>query len=305
MSSPTENHVGRDGAVHALLPVVKARFETAARIGDLVRRHPRRELKNVPGRLAAFEQPALFSDAFTVPIAADRALHLFFQNAPGTAQFAQGVEVAEHGHVRIGRVVQVLVASRLRVRPLGRAHEREPGSAHQHLGIASGRDDAQIEPTGHVLHGPRAGKERIPPIRPRWRRHLRERSRKECLDLIVGLTHGSGRSHDLRTDGVRREMPLAERFNGRLVKADHRAERPGDQMQFVLDHQIGRRQRLAQRMARAWCGRAVKPAFVKPLRSPEQHARLPHPRQGGELVHSRYQERRQTPVERFVHRDNR
>ena len=52
-------------------------------------------------------------------------------------------------------------------------------------------------------------------------------------------------------------------------------------------------------------GGAVEPLRIEAVGSAQQRAGLPHPRQRGELVHRGDQERRQPPVDRLVHADDR
>ena len=76
-------------------------------------------------------------------------------------------------------------------------------------------------------------------------------------------------------------------------------------MQLVLDDEIGRRQRTREAVgAPAGLRGPVEPVRVVALGAAEKRAGLPHPWQGGELVHGGDQERGQAPVERFVHRDD-
>ena len=45
-----------------------------------------------------------------------------------------------------------------------------------------------------------------------------------------------------------RDVPAAECVEGRLVEPDHGAQRAGDQVQLVLDDQVGRQERGGQRL---------------------------------------------------------
>ena len=65
----------------------------------------------------------------------------------------------------------------------------------------------------------------------------------ECLDLILRVADGRGGGDDLWPHPASVHLSGAQGFNRRFVQADHGAERPGDQVQLVLDDEIRRRQR--------------------------------------------------------------
>ena len=76
-------------------------------------------------------------------------------------------------------------------------------------------------------------------------------------------------------------------------------------MQLVLDDEVRRRERRLQSLPRPRLGGAVEPLRIETVCPAEQRAGLSHPRQRGELVHRGDQERRQPPVDRLVHADDR
>ena len=76
-------------------------------------------------------------------------------------------------------------------------------------------------------------------------------------------------------------------------------------MQLVLDNQVRRRERRLQTPPRPRFGSAVEPLPLEAVGPAQERAGLPHPRQRGELVHRRDEERRQPPVDRLVHADDR
>ena len=130
-------------------------------------------------------------------------------------------------------------------------------------------------------------------------------SPEERLDLLPGVTDGGRRGDDLRPRPAPVDLPCAQRLDDRLVEACHRAERAGDQVQLVLDDEIGRRQRTRKPTAHARFRGAVEPVCVIPVGAAEQRAGIAHPRQRGELVHGGDEERGQAPVERLVDRHDR
>ena len=289
---------------HPLLAIVERRPQTSPRVRHLVGGHSGREFHDIPSSSAALERAGRLADALAVPITTDRALHFFFQDPPRSAEFPQRVEVAEHGHVRIGGIGLVGIAARALVGTLRRAHQREPRPTHEHLGVAARRDDAEIEASRHLLRRADAGEEGVVPRRPRRRKYLRERAGEQRLDLIVRLPNGGRGSNDLRTNRIRFQTAHAQGVDRRFVEADHRAEGAGNQMQLVLDHEIGRRQRPTERPAFPWRRRAVEPVIVVAFRTTEQHAGVADPRQRREFVNRRDQECRQPAIDRLVHRDD-
>ena len=147
------------------------------------------------------------------------------------------------------------------------------------------------------------GEEGILPLDAGRREYAGLASGEQRLHLALRLAHGGGGGDDLRggPPGFAKTA-AAQRVDDRLVEAHHRAEGAGDEMQFVLDHQVRRRQGLWQLGADARRLRgAVEAAFVVPIRAAEQLAGLRLPRQGRELVHGGDQKRRQALVDRLVH----
>ena len=101
-------------------------------------------------------------------------------------------------------------------------------------------------------------------------------------------------------------LPTAQLVQGRLVQADHRSQRTGDQVQFVLDDQVGRQQPSAgQRVAPAGLARAIEAVLVVPLDAAEERPDLAGPGHGRELVHRGDQEARQPAIDRLIDRQDR
>ena len=286
------DHVCRDGAVHTLRPIMEANPEAPARLGHHIRRHARGELHHLREGLAVLEESAVFAHALADAIGLDGVLHLFLEDPAGPTQFAQAVEVPEHGHVGVGRVLEVLVPARVAVGALGSAHEREPRLPHHDLRIPSLGSNPEVQSRRDLRGRHRVGKERVPTIGARRRKHLREWPREQRLNLVLRPSHGGGRRHDLRPHRAAVDLAHAERLDCRLIEAGHRAEWTRDQVQLVLDDEVGRGQRCGEARAPPRLRGSIEPLRIGPLRPAEQCPRLPDPRQRGKLVHRRDHERR-------------
>ena len=116
------------------------------------------------------------------------------------------------------------------------------------------------------------------------------------------------------------DLPSAELVDGRFVQPDQRAQRAADEVQFVLDDQVGwtKRRMLQQFWPRAgpsfdfgWNVESSISGDLNPCRSqiavhlPEEHLHFALPRHLGELVHRGDQQRRQPAINLLVHHDHR
>ena len=302
---PDRDHVGRDRAVDSLLAVVKGASEAPSGLGDPVGAHPGRKFHHTGEAEPVPEQARRLTEAPTVAIPLECVLHLLFQNPSGAPKLAQAVEVAEHGHVRIRGIGRVPVAARLAPRPLRRAHECEHHPAHHLLRVAPLGGDPEVPSRVPLRCGQGAGEERVPAVRSGRRKDLGGRAREEGLDLVLGMTDGGGRGDDLRLEPPSIVLSRAEGLDHRLVEPGHRAERAGDEVQLVLDHEIGRWYGPREAVSPAGLGGSVEPVGVVPVRAAEQRSGIAHPGERGELVHGRDQKRGEAPVERFVDGDDR
>ena len=297
------DHVGGDGAIDPLL-LVEGAFQPLPRFGHLVGGDAGGQLQHLGKGAAVLEQAPRFADALALAVLLEGVLHLLLQNAPGAAEFAQAVEVAEHGHVRVGGVVLVLVPAGFPKGPLRRAHQRQPDLAHDQFGAASRGGDAEIAAPRGFLQRQGEGKEGIPPVRPRRWEDLGLRPAEQGLNLILGAAHGGGGGDDL---GPRRrpvKAAHAQRFDGGFIQPHHGAERAGNQMQLVLDDEVRRRQRTVEALFLACIRRAVEALRIAALGAAEQLAGARLPRQGGELIDRGDEEGRQAAVNRLIHRQN-
>ena len=72
------------------------------------------------------------------------------------------------------------------------------------------------------------------------RRENSDTPHEDVVDLLGGLPHRRGRGDDLGLDRVAFELPAAEVVDGGLVKSDHRTQRTADEVELVLNDQVGR-----------------------------------------------------------------
>ena len=295
------DHVRRDRAVDPLLDLVEWRLESAARLGHLVGRNARGEFDHLGEVLAVLEEPSLFADPLAASVGLDRILDLLLEDPARPAQLAQAVEVAEHRHIRVGGVLLVLVPAGVAVGALGGAHQGEPRLAHDDFRVPALRGDSEIKPCRRLRRGNRPREERVAPVGPGRREHLRQWPREERLDLVLRPAHGGGRGDDLGPHRAPVNLAHAQRLDRGLVEPGHRAERSRDQVQLVLDHEVGRRERRGEARALARLRGSIEARRVVPLRPTEQRPGLPDPRERCEFVDRRDQEGREPPVDRLVH----
>ena len=102
---------------------------------------------------------------------------------------------------------------------------------------------------------------------------LPSRSREDGPDLVRRSSDGRGRRHDLGGGATARDL-----VDGRLVEPDHGAQRATDEVQLVLNDEVGRQIGVA--------------GVGNPSPGSEQRPDLPLPRHHGELVHGADDERR-------------
>ena len=287
MSRPTEIMFVASAAVDAVVPVVEPAFEPTPRLGHLVGRDARGQLEHLGEVGAVAEQAARLADPAPRPVARDGGADLLLEDPPRPAQLAQAVEVGQRRHVGIGGVPRVSAAPRLVPRVRSRPHQRQQHPAHQDLGVPALRGDADVLPCRRLRRRQGPGEERVAAIRPRRGEHLGHRPREQRLNLVLRPAHRRGRGDDLRLDDPSVHLAHRKRLDRRLVEAGHGAERSRDQVQLVLDDEVGRRERRSQPPPLPGFGGAVEPARIGAVGPAEEGAGLPHPRQRGELVDGR------------------
>ena len=153
-------------------------------------------------------------------------------------------------------------------------------------------------------------------FRPRRREHARLPAREQGLDLGAGAAHRCRGGNDLGrwAIGIGPHQPL----DGGLVETGQGAEGAADQMQFILDDQLRRRQTTCLQVMGAALrfGRSPEAGGFRlhgsgtPLQLvgghvAEQGGGLAHPGQGRELVDGGDQEAGQAPVDLFIDRQHR
>ena len=135
---------------------------------------------------------------------------------------------------------------------------------------------------------------RVPPVEQRG-------------DLVTRAPDRRGGGDDLGPHPHALHHPRRQPVDRRLVQPRHRAQRAGDQVQFVLDHQVGRVQPVpaVQRPAAPRLRCPEEAAIVRPVDMAEERTRLTVPRQRRELVHRGDQEGGQAAIDRLVHAHHR
>ncbi len=126
MSRPDRDHVRRERAVDAVLSrrtSVPSRRRASATLSVGTR-----EVSSTTSEkfLRSWNSPRCFADPAARAVARDRVADLLLDDPPRAAQLAQAVEVADQRHVRVGRVLGVVVAAGVAVAALGGAHQRQP-----------------------------------------------------------------------------------------------------------------------------------------------------------------------------------
>src|SRR5262249_7609066 len=124
------------------------------------------------------------------------------------------------------------------------------------------------------------------------------------LNLVLRTMHRCSRGYDLGPHCTLGNLPHTQRLDRGLVESGHRTQRSRDQVEFVLDYEVGRREwrGKAGGLAR-FCG-SIEAGRVVSLRSAEQRTSLPDPRERCELVNRRDKKRGKPAVERLVHGDD-
>ena len=139
------------------------------------------------------------------------------------------------------------------------------------------------------------------------------------MDLIAGPANRGRRGDDLGPHLLAVHFPGAELVDGRLVQPDQRAQRPADEMQLVLNDEIGGPQRILR--AASWRRAARSPwgcvvavfdlrgaeavALAEALDLAEEHLHRAVPRHLGELVHRGNEQRGQAAIDLLVHHHHR
>ncbi len=172
--------------------------------------------------------------------AAEAVLEFVGRDAVHAGELADGGEVANRRHPRVGRVD-----------PGGRHRGfgfvplvlrcRHHGSEEPRLGFlqaASGGADTDIQPTGGLVERQLPSEEGVVDVENRRREDAR--LPREHRSRLLGSASDRGRRRD--DLGVHRSLanrPRCKLVDRRLVEPGERAERPGDEVEFVLDDEVG------------------------------------------------------------------
>ena len=87
-------------------------------------------------------------------------------------------------------------------------------------------------------------------------------SQKGRMDLIPGLPNRGGRGDDFGPYRLAVHLPRAQLVHRCFVKADERAQRPGDQVQLILNYEVRRAETM------------IQSEKTSGLRAPWQHGEL-------------------------------
>src|SRR5262249_30271316 len=127
------------------------------------------------------------------------------------------------------------------VPPALRAAEQREIRAQEHdLEAAPLRRDADVAAAWTTIQGRGLCEEAVVSIGTWRRKDVGFAAREQREQLLVGATHRRRRRDNLRTCVHTVTFARRERIDCRLVEADHRTERPRDEMQLVLDNEIWR-----------------------------------------------------------------
>jgi hypothetical protein len=123
---------------------------------------------------------------------------------------------------------------------LGRGKECDVDTDQYRRSALAGGTDPEI-PAARMTgrDRPPSGEEVVVDVDPPRREDV-DRTEEEPVDLVLGAADRGRRGDHLRTYGNAVELPGAQFVDRGLVQTDHRPERPADQVQLVLDHQVRR-----------------------------------------------------------------
>ena len=144
---------------------------------------------------------------------------------------------------------------------LSGAHQGDHGPEQQRFDIAAWRGNSDVRSASGFLCCGGVGKEGITPIRPGCREDRATAAAKQSTHLLLGSAHRCGGRHDLGPDGLAIDLSAAELIDHCFIEAGHRSQWSGDQMQLVLNDQIGCIQASLKRHADA-VGRSIAGAVV-------------------------------------------
>ena len=149
------------------------------------------------------------------------------------AQLSNRVEVAHQRHPRIS-VLAVVFVEFLGGTKVG---DIDPDQCRLHPPTRG--TDAQVQPAWIVFARlPLQREEIVPHVEPLGREDI-HLPQKQLMDLDIGVADRSRRGDDLGPNLLATHFPGTELVDGRFVQADQRTQRPANQMQFVLNNEVG------------------------------------------------------------------
>ena len=114
--------------------------------GDLVRAVARGQLLDLATDFPIHERGVRIVEALTLPVLGQSARQLILDQSPRAAQLAKAVEIAEHRHVGIGRIVEIRRPSALLVEAVSRRHDGQVRLQENPFRTSPLGRHAQVEP---------------------------------------------------------------------------------------------------------------------------------------------------------------
>ncbi len=99
--------------------------------------------------------------------------------------------------------------------------------------------DADVAPPRRLLAGYALAREEVVLHIESLRRKDVDIAQEEGFDLVFGAADGGGGGDDFGPHLLTIDLPGGEVVDGGFVESDERSERTGDQVQLVLDDQVG------------------------------------------------------------------
>ncbi len=223
--------------------------------------------------------------ASLVAVVRDMLADFILDNPARSAEFPERIEVGHHGQIGIRRIAGACCGRR--AESLGAGKERLQRAQEQQFGAAALACHAEIEARRLLRRRHRMGEKAVAAVDARRREYRGALAVKQAADLALCAPDGRCRGDDLGAKAVLAPAARREQVDRRLVEAGDCPQRPGNQVQFILDDEIGRVEMVtvAERPALPRFGRAVEaPLGIVAIDVAEEGATLPNPRQRRKLV---------------------
>ena len=168
--------------------------------------------------------------------------------------------------IRVGRVCRIGLFAELLIPLLGSREQRQINPEHHDLGAAALSCDPHVKPGITLLWGQCLCEERISVVGAWRRKNVDHSAIEQRPNLALRPPHGSRRGDNLRADFRAIYFHAGKLVERCLVESDHRSQRTGDQVQFVLDDQVRWRKSInRQRMSGKRLTRAVEAMSIMSL----------------------------------------